>query len=349
MLMTCVTFSFCSSLQDEKNPFSQTSTDFNVWGPHLVNDHIMPDAGNIARFRSQVDAVFTGKVVFPILRLIRQDYDRLEYNKTCMGNALKIGSKSFEKGLGTHANSEIEVSFPEPVVRFSAMVGIDGSRGTNGSVRFIICAFDKELLRTPILRGGDEAHAIDLTLPEGTTKLKLIVDATEDGPAHDHANWCNPMVVGISGKTYDLTTTSISLVSQESVPFSFDYNDVSSREFLRSWQFEKKEKNSLNTVYSWMDPVSGLKVEADVRWFEQFAAADWVLNFINTCTRNTSLIENVKTLDLNVNMGGNNPSSMLHTVNGDHYNKNSWLHIKHLLKNGESRHFAPVEIGRAHV
>ncbi|MCL2304191.1 MAG: NPCBM/NEW2 domain-containing protein [Planctomycetaceae bacterium] len=344
MLTTCVTFSFCASLQEEKNPFSPTSTDFSVWGPHLVNDSITPDTDDIARFRSQIDMVFTGKVAeFPSLRLIRQDYDRLEYNKTCLGNALKIGSQSFEKGLGTHANSEIEVSFSEPVVRFSAMVGIDRSRGTNGSVRFIVCAFDKELLRTPILRGGDEAYTIDLTLPEGTTKLQLVVDATEDGPAHDHASWCNPVVVGKSGKTYDLTTTSVSFMAQESVPFSFDYNGVSSREFLRSWQFEKKDKNSQGTVYSWTDPVSGLKVEADVRWFEQFAAADWVLHFTNTGTQNTPRIENVRTLDLSVNLGsGNSSSNMIHTINGDQYSRNSWLPAKYPLKNGEGRHFAPV-------
>ena len=131
--------------------------------------------------------------------------------------------------------------------------------------------------------------------------------------------------------------------NQESVPFSFEYGGVSSRKFLDSWQFDKKERNPLNTVYSWTDPASGLKVGVEVRWFEKFAAADWVFDFTNTGARNTAKIENVKTLDLTVGMRNDrNLPNIINTLNGDNNSANSFLPVKYPLKEGENKRFVPV-------
>ena len=330
----------CKTLcAQEINPFARASTDFNIWGPRLVNDNIMPGAGDIAQFRAQIDELFIGKSEyvnpeFPRLQLIRQDFVNLEFNQSCLQTPLKIGSRSFEKGLGTHANSEILISFPEPVVKFSAMVGIDNSSATagRGSVRFIVLDSNGELFRSPVLRGYDEPFIIDLTLPEGTTKLRLIVDDADDGPGWDQANWCNPVAVGQSGKNYDLANIQ-ELAYKEPFPFSFKYGDDFSHDFLPSWEFEKKEINSLNTVYSWTEPLSGLKVEVDVRWFEKFAAADWVLNFTNTGDHNSLVIENVKTIAFAADMG------VVNTINGDSNSDQSYLPAKYPLKTGERKRF----------
>ncbi|MDR1720256.1 MAG: alpha-galactosidase [Dysgonamonadaceae bacterium] len=328
------------------DPFSAESTDFEVWGPRLVQDNLMPGANDIAYFRYRIDALFSGKeestVPVTSLKVLRQDHVTLQYNRSCMNTPLKIGSKDFNKGLGSHANSELQVRFPEPVVRFSAMVGIDNNYstgGTRGSVQFVIRTGDKELLRTPVLRGSDEALAVDLALPPNTSTLNLLIESTDDGEGWDQSDWCEPLAIGVSGKKYDLTERE--LTHPDNLPFSFDYDGRSSREFLSSWKFERKETDALNTVYSWTDPASGMRMEAQVRLFAQYAAADWILYFTNTGKRNSGLITNVKTLDARFD-GVFNSSPVIHTLIGDDCSANAWMPAKYEIRKDETRHFAPV-------
>ncbi|MFB2117989.1 NPCBM/NEW2 domain-containing protein [Parapedobacter sp. 2B3] len=330
------------------SPFSINSTDFNRWGPQLVNDDIMPTSDAVARFKDAVDALFSGRPLtnrldVMELQLIEQGWGTMHYNQSCLGTPLKIGDKVFKKGLGTHASSRIKVTFPEPVVKFSAAVGIDNNHQTEGklgSVQFLLRHGEQEVGRTSVLRGSDAAFDLSVGLPDGTQELTLVVDPTADGHDYDQANWCNPIAIGKSGKIYDLTATTELAVARESIPFSFEYNGKSSREFLSSWAFEKRVSHPLETVYSWTDSGTGLKVEAVVKWFESFAAADWVLNFTNTGKTNTPLIERVSVLDLSVKAG--NRGSVINTLNGDECNERSWVPLSYPLGKGETRHFTPI-------
>ena len=127
------------------------------------------------------------------------------------------------------------------------------------------------------------------------------------------------------------------------IPFSFQYGGVSSLELLPKWRFEYKDLDRFNSVYSWIDPKTGLKVSAQVRRFERFAGADWVLYFENTGTQNTPMIENVRTFDMNVKMKGvANQPSMIHTLNADNHGPSGWTPAKYPLRNGDSRRFVPV-------
>ena len=335
------------SQSDSQNPFAATSADFQRWGPRLPNDAIMPEPDMIqtveqwSRKAFSADNMPNGVETFT-LQLIRQDHSALSFDQSCMGTPLKIGSRSFAKGLGTHSNSEIRVTFPEPVTKFTAFVGIDNNYdtgGVRGSVQFAIVADEKELVRTQTLRGSDEATEIDLSLPENTTVLTLIVDGTADGPSYDQADWCEPVVVGVSGTIYHLSDAG-SFPLYHELPFSFQYGGVHSSKLLPHWTFEAKDIDGLNSVYSWTDPKTGLKVSAHVRRFERFAGVDWILYFENTGTRNTSLIENVRTLDMNVKMS--RQPNVINMLVADNHGPTGWLPAKHTLKNGESRRFVPV-------
>jgi hypothetical protein len=48
----------------------------------------------------------------PTLQLLYQDFERLGLGKNCMGGPMKIGTRTFEHGLGTHANSRIRILKP---------------------------------------------------------------------------------------------------------------------------------------------------------------------------------------------------------------------------------------------
>jgi len=296
----------CSQPDDAQNPFAATSTDFQRWAPRIADDKIMPDTNMIQRVDRWIRTAFSGDnlpddVGTFSLQLIRQDHGMLNFDQSCIGTPLKTGSRLFAKGLGTHSNSEIRVLFPEPVTKFSAFVGVDNNNstgGVRGSVQFAVVAGDRELVRTRTLRGSDEATEIALALPEKTTVLTLIVDGTADGPSCDQADWCEPVAVGVSGTVYHLSDADASFLLNPTIPFSFRYGGVYSLRLLPCWTFESKEIDKLNRVYSWTDPKTGLKVSARVC----FAGLEWSLYFENARTKDTPLIEDVRTFDLNVKM-----------------------------------------------
>ena len=103
------------------------------------------------------------------LALRRQDYGQLGIDKSVIGSTpLKIGGRSFEHGLGTHANSEIVVSFPPGSVRaLKAFVGVDNNsdtRGEFGSVEFSVEAAGQSLFHSRTLRGGEEPLPVEVVV-----------------------------------------------------------------------------------------------------------------------------------------------------------------------------------------
>jgi alpha-galactosidase len=336
------------SAQEKPDPFALDSTDFSIWGPQLPNDNIMPQAENIKQIQSWTATAFAGEKTessLPFtLKLIRQDYNTLKFGQSCMGTPLRIGSKSFKNGLGTHANSEILIEFKEPITRFTAQVGIDNNydtQGTKGSVQFAVKVQDKELLRTSTLTGKDEPYNIDLKLPDETKALTLLVDTTNDGPSYDQSNWCEPIAYGVSGKAYPFAENK-SLPFEAKIPFSFRYGGVPSSELLPQWTFEKKTPHPLQTDYCWTDPKTNFRVTAKVRIFERFCATDWVLYFENLSDRDSLLLDNVQTLDMKFPIGIGSEPVCVHTLNGDSCNEFSWLPTMYPLKPKETKTFIPV-------
>lgn len=350
--LTVTAFFFCFFIgglagSENENPFSSTSTDYAKWGPRLVEDEIMPPQRQIDAVREWTEMVFSQKtpsVPSFELKLLRQDHSTLKFDESCMGTALKIGSKSFQRGLGTHANSEIRVHFQEPVTRFTSQVGIDNNYdtlGAKGSVRFCVKAGEKELVTSPLMTGKDEPFTIDVTLPEGTRELTLLVDMTEDGPSYDQSDWCEPIVYGKSGKAYSLSEHN-PLPFENAIPFSFKYGGVASEELLPKWNFEQKRLDPLRSEYSWTDPETKFKVCASVRLFEKFAAVDGMLRFENGSDKDSKLLEEVRTTKMNFLFRCDKEPMVLNTLTGDTCNEKSWLPVAYPLKPGESKAFRPL-------
>lgn len=343
----CALYSTGLFAQEMQEPFAADSVDFAVWGPKLTGDSLMPTPSNVDKIRQWSEAVFAGRVQDAssfALTLVRQDHNTLKYNESCMGTPLRIGSKNFDAGLGTHANSEILVEFPEPVTRFTASVGVDNNydtQGTRGSIVFIVKAGDRELLRTPVRTGRDEPFPVDISLPAGTNALRLIVETTKDGPSYDHADWATPIVHGESGRLFNLASKSV-LPIKSGYPFSFKYGGVASAELLPKWAFAEKRLGDFETVYSWTDPKTGFKVSAVVKLFGRFNAVDWVLLFENTSQHDSLLLEDVRSINLTFPIGVGAAPVVVNTLTGDSCDENSWLPVQYPLRNGEERRFAPV-------
>lgn len=105
------------------------------------------------------------------------------------GNALKLGGKTFVRGVGTHAPSTHRVAARGNALSFSAMVGVDDETLGKGSVVFRVVADGKVVAEVPA-KGGEGAKRISADLAGADTVVLEVADAL-DGNYHDHADWCD--------------------------------------------------------------------------------------------------------------------------------------------------------------
>jgi alpha-galactosidase len=102
---------------------------------------------------------------------------------------LSIAGKTFEHGVGTHANSVLWVNLAGGAERFQAAVGVDDAAGNGqASVAFKVMADGKTLWQSGVMKLGQAAQVVDVDL-RGVKTLVLVVDDARDGVSYDHADW----------------------------------------------------------------------------------------------------------------------------------------------------------------
>lgn len=111
----------------------------------------------------------------------------LGVDKSVAGNGLKIGSKTYAKGLGAHAPSTTVLSLRKKFDSFQADLGIDAEI-TGGSVVYQVFGDGKKLYESPVCKGGAAPLAIDIPV-KGVDSLSLVVTDGGDGNTNDHADW----------------------------------------------------------------------------------------------------------------------------------------------------------------
>lgn len=101
----------------------------------------------------------------PILHLVQQDVEELEINQSVIRTPLTIGNRRFDRGLGTHSNGHIRITSPEPIVRFTARIGVDNNErteATRGSVIFSVSTAGQERFCSDIVRSSQEPQRVDI-------------------------------------------------------------------------------------------------------------------------------------------------------------------------------------------
>jgi alpha-galactosidase len=156
------------------------------------------------------------------LALVQQDWGKPQAGKSVDGNPLRIGGRSFERGVGTHANSLIVVDLKGAAASFTAMVGVDDETEGKGTVVFSIWADGKKLVDSGVLRAGDAPKELSTDL-RGKKRLWLRVDDAEDGIHSDHADWAEARFA-LSGDA----RPEIVAVSRTDSPVSLDYPKIAS-------------------------------------------------------------------------------------------------------------------------
>ena len=111
------------------------------------------------------------------------------------GNKLRIGSRTFERGVGTHAASVANFQMDGNALAFEADVGVDSEVGAgNGSVKFTVALGGRVVFESPVMKSGDEPLHIKVNLA-GADLVTLRAEDAGDGKKKDHANWANAFFV----------------------------------------------------------------------------------------------------------------------------------------------------------
>ncbi|MHB9036687.1 MAG: alpha-galactosidase [Armatimonadota bacterium] len=160
-------------------------------------------------------------------------------------------------------------------------------------------------------------------------------------------DWAQVVFGGTSVKHVDEAVNDF-LLPTAAVPFSFKYGGVASSEFISKWErkVEKKDKaDRVCYVTSFKDPSTGLVVTATATAFKQYSAVEWLLNFENTGSADTPIIEDIRTTDISLLTTEAKAPVVLHQLHGDSCGEKSFLPFDSTLESGKNMTIAPT-LGR---
>jgi beta-galactosidase len=103
------------------------------------------------------------------------------------GSPIRIGDQTYDKGLGVHATSVVEIYLGGACSSFTADVGID-EEASGGSVVFEVYADGVHKWASPRVTNADPAVKANVDVT-GARVLKLRVADGGDGNAWDHGDW----------------------------------------------------------------------------------------------------------------------------------------------------------------
>ncbi len=105
-----------------------------------------------------------------------------------VGSPLRIGRRTFTRGLGHHANGEIVVDLAGQFSELRATLGVQWQGGNKGSVVFRVLVDGREVLERGPMSDSDSPEAIRVDLM-GAGQLRLVASDGGDGIGCDMANW----------------------------------------------------------------------------------------------------------------------------------------------------------------
>ncbi|MFY4774033.1 NPCBM/NEW2 domain-containing protein [Metabacillus sp. RGM 3146] len=119
----------------------------------------------------------------------------IQKDKSVDGNALTLaaesGIKTFDKGIGTHANSEIVYDLAgKGFSTFQTYVGLDQETNGTGSIQFQVLLDGTNVFDSGKMTKSSPAKLVNVDV-KGKKELTLIVTDNGDGNSNDHADWAD--------------------------------------------------------------------------------------------------------------------------------------------------------------
>ncbi len=124
-------------------------------------------------------------------------FDTAAHQRHKAGEPLRIGERSYPKGLGHHANGRLAFLLGGGFDRFEAEVGLQPCGGA-GSVIFRVWTDRRQAFDSGVMRAGDPPRTVSVAVG-GVQELCLEAHDAGDGITCDMANWANARLVGSGG------------------------------------------------------------------------------------------------------------------------------------------------------
>ena len=134
-------------------------------------------------------------------------YGKAQSKLSIRKKALTMSGRQFERGVGTHAISQIAIDLGGRARSFSATVGVDDGATRLGSVNFEVYLDGKRVAHSGLMRRGvaPETLSVDLT---GAQQMILRANDNDDGNNSDHADWGDALIVMEPGAPAPVAVTA---------------------------------------------------------------------------------------------------------------------------------------------
>ncbi|MHB0998912.1 MAG: NPCBM/NEW2 domain-containing protein [Armatimonadota bacterium] len=243
----------------------------------------------------------------------------VKYGLASVGVKMRLGDKSYTRGIGVNSNNTMRVTLTQPAVRLMSDIGVDRSMdGHPASVVFHVAVDGKDVFTSSLMKTGS-LQSIDVPL-NGARVFDLIVDDGPDDRSFDQANWADARVVLQDGSIYWLSDLASRPKFKPTFPFSFTYGGKQSSEFLHAWNSriteDRIDATTRRRTLTLTDPTTGLELRAVANIYLDSPGVDWTLYLTNTGNADTPVIENLKAVDVTFDRGGVTSDAVLHLLHG---------------------------------
>jgi hypothetical protein len=127
------------------------------------------------------------------------EWDVVRRNRSVDDNVIRINGAQFQRGVGIHANGEIDLYLYGRADRFQSYIGVDDDVPIDaGSVIFKIFGDDRLLYQSGMMTGVTSAQFIDVSVL-GVNQLRLVVEDGGNGNHSDHAVWADARFTPFAG------------------------------------------------------------------------------------------------------------------------------------------------------
>ncbi len=132
-------------------------------------------------------------------RLANQGWGVLLMDKSADGAPIRIGDRTFEHGVSTHARSDLVYLIAGRYSRLRAWVGVDAtvSKPKEANAIFQVFGDGRKLFESALMKVDTPAARIDVDL-ERTNALRLVITYSREGTYADHADWAEAELVADS-------------------------------------------------------------------------------------------------------------------------------------------------------
>ncbi len=273
----------------------------------------------------------------PDIRCLRQDWGPMRLGRAVTGAPFRLNGKDYAPpGLGTHADSVIEVTLPGPGRRLTGFAGVDDhpqARQHALPLVFRVEAGGKELWRSGEQRVDMEPARVDAELA-GARAFRLMVQAPGYGCAP--ANWVELQATLADGRRIPIGAPAPP--DHACVGFTYGgqpWDDLRGAAVLAEEELPGTADYALRRLTQTAD--DGLQVILEFRAYRAFPAVEWTARFRNTGRRATPVLEAIRSLDLTLPGG-----AILHHFRGDDNTAEGYEPHTAELKAGCRLEFAPV-------